>query len=51
VLIYVTDLQNTPVLNEQWDAWVPEGHAPARACVQTGLGKGYLIEMVITAAV
>jgi enamine deaminase RidA (YjgF/YER057c/UK114 family) len=50
VFIYVTDLQNTPILNQQWDEWVPEGHAPARACVQAGLGKGLLIEMVITAA-
>lgn len=51
VLIYVTDLQNTPILNELWDDWVPEGHAPVRACVQVVLGKGYLVEMVITAAV
>lgn len=51
VQIYVTDLQNTPVLNELWDAWVPDGHAPSRACVQAGLAAGYLVEMVITAAV
>jgi enamine deaminase RidA (YjgF/YER057c/UK114 family) len=51
VLIYLTDLQQIVVLNEQWDAWVPEGHAPSRACVQAGLAPGYLIEMVITAAV
>ena len=50
VLIYVTDLANTPILNQLWDEWVPDGHAPARACVQVGLGTGYLIEMVITAA-
>lgn len=50
VLIYVTDLQNTPALNELWDAWVPDGHAPSRACVQAGLATGYLVEMVITAA-
>ena len=51
VLIYVTDLQHVPTLNELWDAWVPDGHAPSRACVQAGLAAGYLIEMVITAAV
>ena len=50
-LIYVTDLATAPILNQLWDEWVPEGHAPARACVQVGLGKGYLVEMVITAAV
>ncbi len=51
VLIYVTDLHNTPALNALWDAWVPDGHAPSRACVQAGLAPGYLIEMVVTAAV
>jgi enamine deaminase RidA (YjgF/YER057c/UK114 family) len=51
VLIYVTDLQHVPALNELWDAWMPEGDAPSRACVQVGLAKGYLIEMVVTAAV
>ncbi len=50
VQIFLSELGNGPILNEQWDAWVPEGHAPARACVQTGLAPGYLVEMVITAA-
>ena len=50
VLIYLADLADGPVLNELWDAWVPEGHAPARACVQAGLAPGYRVEMVITAA-
>jgi enamine deaminase RidA (YjgF/YER057c/UK114 family) len=50
VLIYLADLSQIGTLNEQWDAWVPEGHAPARACVQVGLARGLLVEMVITAA-
>lgn len=50
VLIYLADLSHIGTLNEQWDLWVPEGHAPARACVQVGLAKGLLVEMVITAA-
>lgn len=50
VQIFLADLKDGPVLNEQWDAWVPEGHAPARACVQAGLAPGYLVEMVVTAA-
>lgn len=50
VLIYISDLRNGPALNEIWDAWVPEGHAPARACVQVSLSPGYLVEMVVTAA-
>lgn len=51
VLIYLTDLGDGGVLNELWDEWVPEGHAPARACVQASLSPGYRVEMVITAAV
>lgn len=50
VQIFLPDLKDGPALNELWDAWVPEGHAPARACVQAGLAPGYLVEMVITAA-
>jgi enamine deaminase RidA (YjgF/YER057c/UK114 family) len=50
VLIYLPDLSDVAVLNELWDSWIPEGHAPARACVQAGLSKGYCVEMVVTAA-
>jgi enamine deaminase RidA (YjgF/YER057c/UK114 family) len=51
VLIYLADLSDGGILNELWDAWVPYGHAPARACVQAGLAPGYGVEMVITAAI
>ena len=38
-------------MNAVWDAWVPEGTAPSRACVQAGLAHpGWRIEAVITAA-
>ena len=50
VLIYLADLDDAPVLNELWDAWVPAGHPPVRAMVQAGLGKGYKVELVVTAA-
>lgn len=51
VMIFLADLTDGPILNELWDAWVPAGHPPIRACVQAGLGRGYLVEMVISAAV
>ena len=51
VLIYLPDLADVGVLNELWDEWVPEGHAPSRACVQAGLAPRYRVEMVLTAAV
>lgn len=51
ILVYLNDLADGPVLNELWDAWVPQGHAPVRATIGAQLGKGYAVEMVITAAV
>lgn len=51
VTIYLADLQDAPILNELWSAWVPAGNAPVRACVQAGLSGKLRVEMVITAAV
>jgi len=50
VIIYLADLADAPTLYELWDAWVPAGHAPVRACVGVQLGAGYKVEMVLTAA-
>jgi hypothetical protein len=38
-------------LNALWDAWIIPGHAPVRACVQSGLGAGCRLECLIQAAV
>lgn len=51
ILVYLADLQDAPMFNELWDAWVPVGHAPVRATVQAGMQPGYYVEMVVTAAV
>lgn len=51
ILIFLSDLNAIAELNELWDRWVPQGAAPIRACVQAGLGKGCLVEMVIEAVV
>lgn len=51
VLIFLTDLADAKTLNAQWDAWVIPGHAPIRACVGAALSGGYLVEMVVVAAV
>ena len=50
VLIYLADLADGATLNELWENWIPEGHAPSRACVQASLSPGYGVEMVVTAA-
>lgn len=52
VTIYLADMADYDTMNAVWDAWVPEGHAPTRACVQARLANpGFRVEMAVTAAV
>lgn len=40
------------VFNECWEAWLPEGAAPARAAIQADLARPQvLVEVMLTAAV
>lgn len=50
--IYLTDLADYDGMNAVWDAWLPAGTAPARACVQVaGLARpGWRVEIALTAA-
>ena len=51
VQIFLADLADFDGMNEVWDAWVPAGHAPARATVQARLAQPeWRIEVVATAA-
>ncbi len=51
--IYLRDIANHfALMNEVWNAWVPDGHAPARACVQAHMARAaLLVEISIVAAV
>ncbi len=52
VTIFLDDIRDLDAFNAVWDAWVPPGTAPVRACVQARLGKvGYKVELQVTAAV
>ena len=52
VQIFITDLADFPAMNALWEAWLPAGHAPARATVVAKLAKPeWKVEMVVTAAV
>ena len=52
VTIYLADMADYDAMNTVWDAWVPEGHAPTRACVWSKLANDkYRVEMALTAAV
>ena len=49
--IWLADIRDFAAINEVWDAWVPEGHAPARACVEAKLAATkYTVEVGIIAA-
>jgi enamine deaminase RidA (YjgF/YER057c/UK114 family) len=49
--IYLPDMDNYAAMNAVWDEWVPQGHAPSRACVQAALANpAYKVEIVVTAA-
>ena len=50
--IYLADMADYDAMNAVWDAWVPEGFAPSRACVQARLAKPeYRVEIALTAAI
>lgn len=49
--IWLRDMADFAEMNAIWDAWVPEGHAPARACGEARLARDVLkVEMIVTAA-
>ena len=49
--IYIKDMKYFAEMNEVWDAWVIEGHSPARACVQASLARAeLLVEVSVIAA-
>ena len=50
--IWLADIEDYDEMNAVWDAWMPAGAAPARACGQTPLaGEGYGVEIICVAAV
>ena len=51
VTIWLADMADFQGLNEVWNAWVPSGHAPARACGQAALAREELkVEFIVDAA-
>lgn len=50
--IYVKTMDDFQAMNAVWDAWVPDGHAPARACVEAAMARDeLLVEISVIAAV
>jgi len=51
VTIWLADMKDFDGLNEVWNAWVPTGHAPARACGEAKLARTELkVEIIVDAA-
>ena len=50
-VIWLADMADFAEMNAVWDSWVPEGHAPARACGEAKLARPELkVEIIVTAA-
>ena len=51
-VIWLADMADFDAMNAVWDAWVPAGHAPARACGQARLARpDFLVEVIVVATV
>ena len=49
--IYLVDIGTFAEMNAVWDAWIPAGHAPARATVEARLAAPpYAVEIACIAA-
>lgn len=49
--IYLKHMSDRVAFNAAWQAWLPEGCAPARACVSAEMASpDFLLEIVFTAA-
>jgi len=49
--IWLADMKDFAEMNAVWDAWVAEGHAPARACGEAKLARpDFKVEFLVTAA-
>lgn len=50
-VIWLADMADFAEMNAIWDAWVPAGCAPARACGEAKLARPELkVEIIVTAA-
>ncbi len=49
--VWLANIGHFAKMNEVWDNWIPEGHAPARACIEARLASpDLLVEVGVIAA-
>lgn len=52
VTIWLADIKDFAAMNSVWDAWVPKGNTPPRACVEAKLAAPqYKVEIRVLAAI
>ena len=50
-VIWLADMADFAEMNAVWDAWVPDGKSPTRACGEAKLARSDLkVEIIVTAA-
>ncbi|PZW51040.1 enamine deaminase RidA (YjgF/YER057c/UK114 family) [Humitalea rosea] len=48
--IWLKDIRDRDAMNKLWSAWLPEGGAPVRACVEANMADPrHLVEIMVTA--
>ena len=51
-VIWLDDMRRFDEMNAVWDAWMPEGCAPARACGEVRMASPeFYVEIMVTAAI
>ncbi|MGE4569855.1 MAG: RidA family protein [Gammaproteobacteria bacterium] len=49
--IYLKSMADFDAMNSVWEAWVPKGFAPARACISASMAReALLVEISVVAA-
>ena len=49
--VWLADMADFAEMNAVWDAWVPQGHTPARAAGESALATPeYRVEIIVVAA-
>ncbi len=49
--VYIRDMKHFKEMNEVWEEWTAEGHAPARACIEAKMARETLLfEVSVIAA-
>jgi len=50
--VFVANMKEFDAMNQAWDNWVADGHAPPRATIEARLANpDFKVEIVVTAAV